>query len=375
MVSIGLRTESPDLQMEWAQQVLASSAPDSADRGAALAILAYRLLDKQPAGDAEQLCAEIQKYVSIPPRNPNARRWAISLNYVLALLHLEMGRRAEAAVALAAVLRDNPAEYSVTLVTKAVDAAWLLGSMHLADGKQELAREIWRNEGLRWMRAVGAHMTSVSDQYDPPTFEPREMASVVRKIGRLFAGGKFADLAQSHPSVYQAEIEEEAFATQMRIDAMADERKRMAAEIKELRAYLDAVLDGKAWLEENRARTIAYVEDLEASLRDRDAEVASLQAENQSLADGKKWLEEHRVRTMTYVEQLEASLRDRDAEVAGLHAENRLLADGKKWLEENRLRTMAYVEKLEASLRESTEDSASPTLAAPESQKPAPDDK
>jgi SAM-dependent methyltransferase len=333
MVSIGLRTESPDLQVQWAQEVLASSAPDSADRGAALAILAYRLLDKQPAGDADQLCAEIQKYVSIPPRNPNARRWVISLNYVLALLHLEMGRRSEAAAALAAVLRDDPAEYSVTLVTKAVDAAWLLGSMHLADGKPQLAREIWRSEGLRWMRAVGKHMTSVSEQYDPPTFEPREMASVVRKIGRLLAAGKFADLAQSHPSVYQAEIEEEAFATQARINAMAEERKRMSAEIKELRAYLDAVLDGKAWLEENRART------------------------------------------MTYVEQLETSLRDRDAEVERLHAEIQALVDSKKWLEENRLSTMTYVEKLEASLRESAEDSVPPPLAEPQPQKSPSDDK
>nr|WP_274383307.1 methyltransferase domain-containing protein [Cupriavidus gilardii] len=375
MVSMGLRTEAPDLQVEWAQKVLASSAPDSADRGAALAILAYRLLDKRPAGDARQLCTEIQQYVAISPRNPNARRWVISLNYVLALLHLEAGRRPEAAAALAAVLRDDPAEYSVTLVTKAVDAAWLLGSMHLADGKPELARELWRSEGLRWMKTVGKHMTSVSEQYDPPTFEPRELASVVRKIGKLLAGGKFADLARSHPSVYQAEIEEEAFATQARIDAMTDERKRMTAEIKELREYLDAVLDGKAWLEENRARTIAYVEQLEASLRDRDAEVASLHAENQSLADGKKWLEENRVSTMTYVEQLEALLRDRDAEVAGLHAENQSLADGKKWLEENRVRTMTYVEQLEASLRESAEVPVSPPVPSQQPHKSLPDDK
>lgn len=316
MVSIGLRTESPDLQAEWAQKVLASSAPDSADRGAALAILAYRQLDKQHSGDAGQLCVQIQQYVATSPRNPNARRWVISLNYVLALLHLEAGCRTEAAAALAAVLGDDPAQYSVTLVTKAVDAAWLLGSMHLADGKPDLAREIWRSEGLRWMKTVGKHMTTVSEQYDPPTFEPREMASVVRKIGRLLAGAKFANLALSRPSVYRAEIEEESFAAQARINAMADEQKRMAAEIKELRQYLDAVLDGKAWLEENRARTMTYVEQLETSLRDRDAEVARLHDEIQSLADGKKWLEENRLRTMTYVEKLEASLRERTEESA-----------------------------------------------------------
>nr|WP_244258671.1 methyltransferase domain-containing protein [Cupriavidus gilardii] len=353
MVSIGLRTESADLQVEWAQQVVATSAPGSADRGAALAILAYRLLEKHPGGNADDVCALIEEYVAMPPRNPNAKRWVISLNYVLALLHLEFDRRPEAQAALAAVLRDDPAAYSVTLLTKAVDAAWLLGSMHVVDGNPDLARELWRSEGIRWMKAVGAHMSSVSEDYDPPTFEPRELASVVRKIGRLLAGGKFADLARSRPSVYQAEIEEEAFATQARIDAMADERKRMAAEIKELRVYLDAVLDGKSWLEENRVRTMAYVEQLEASLRDRDLQLEQLRAENEAqVLHGEKWLEENRSRTMPYVEQLEASLRERDAELEQLRAENGALARGKKWLEENRSRTMTYVEQLEASLRE-----------------------
>ncbi len=373
MISIGLRTESPALQVEWARRVLTSSPPDSADRGAALAILAYRLLDEQPAGDADELCKQIQEYVAKSPRNPNARRWVISLNYVLALLHLEFGRRSEAQAALADVLRDDPAVYSVTLLTKAVDAAWLLGSMYQADGKSELARELWRSEGLRWMKAVGRYMSVVPDQYDPPTFEPREIASVVRKIGRLLAGAKFADLARSRPSVYRAEIEEDAFATQARIDAMANEGKRMAAEINELRLHLDAVLEGKTWLEQNRLRTMTYVGDLEARLRDSEAEIVrlrgmtgeidDLQVRLNAALEGKAWLEENRLRTMTYVSDLESRLRDREAEVVRLqemageinelrvHLDNAL--QGKTWLEENRLRTMTYVGDLEARLRES----------------------
>jgi ubiquinone/menaquinone biosynthesis C-methylase UbiE len=283
MIADGLRAGSALVQVEWAEQVLATSTADAPDRGAALAILAYRLLEGQSAGDAAEVMRQIEVYVGAPARNPNAQRWIISLRYVLALLYLRSAERQPARGQLEAILADDPAQYSVTLLTKAADAAWLLGLMSVSDGAPEQARALWRREGARLMRMVGGYMGGVTEAYEPPTFESRELAMVVRKVGRLFVGAKFADIALTHPTVFHAETEESVPVA--RNDVSAEERRQMRAEIHDVRTYLEAVLDGKRWLEENRLSTMAHVENLETVIRSRDQEISCLRAEIEALRD------------------------------------------------------------------------------------------
>lgn len=283
MVADGLRAGSAQVQLAWAEQVLATSTADSPDRGAALAILAYRLLEGCSVGDAADVKRQIDVYVSAPARNPNARRWIISLRYVLALLHLRSAQREPARAQLEAILADDAAQYSVTLLTKVADAAWLLGLMSISDGAPESARVLWRREGQRLMQLVGGYMGAVTDAYEPPTFESRELVMVVRKVSRLFVGAKFADIALTQPTVFHAETEDAVPAP--RQDVSAEERRQMRQEMLEVRTYLEAVLDGKRWLEENRLSTMAHVENLETVIRSRDHEISCLRAEIEALRD------------------------------------------------------------------------------------------
>lgn len=283
LVAKGLRTESSTLQVKWAQHVSETSTPGSADRGAALTILAYRLLDQQFEGNFEQISTQIEDYIATPPGNPNAHRWVISLRYVMALVYLDAGRRDDARAMLQSVLQADAAAYSITLLTKTVDAAWLLGSMFVADGEHETARTIWQTTAVSVMKRVGGHLSSIQADYDPPSFEPREVGFIADRISRLLACAKNVDLAKSRPSVYQAAVDFGGLAAEMSSDATARERERLEEDLKNLRTYLDALLEGKQWLEDNRTRTLAYVDELKAAIDEQEAKAAALRLENETL--------------------------------------------------------------------------------------------
>ncbi|WP_454752347.1 methyltransferase domain-containing protein [Cupriavidus necator] len=292
MVSMGLRTESTQLQLQWSRKVLNVTTRGSADQGAALAILAYRVLDKRAELDID-IEKAIEAYIATPPANPNAHRWVISLRYVLALLRLQSGQRDAARVLFEETLRDDPVMYSITLLTKTVDAAWLLGYMHLADGDWRTARKVWQTTAVSTLHTVGGFLVSLGSDYDPPSFEPREITFVVDKAQRLLAAARGADYAKWRPAVYQADVDRGENALLIRSDSIARERDQLRNELQDLRTYLDAVLEGKLWLEDNRTRTLAYVDELKGMIHELESKAAALKSENDGLrsevSSNKKW--------------------------------------------------------------------------------------
>jgi ubiquinone/menaquinone biosynthesis C-methylase UbiE len=147
MVSIGWRCTNEQQLEQMAAQVRKDSH-SKVDKGAALCVLAYRVLSSPsrlyPA-NISVLIDEIDSYVQDGDcDHPQELRWIISNLYAKALLLNAMGNRTDALEAFEFCANHDPLIYSPLLATKTVAACWQAGLITFHDQKLNLARTYWR---------------------------------------------------------------------------------------------------------------------------------------------------------------------------------------------------------------------------------------
>ena len=145
MVLGSYRVRSRTLLASLAGAVAVRAKEASADQGAALCVLGYRLLesagsDFPPTSD---LLRQIEKYLGAIPPNPHAFRWQISLSYLRALLLRSSGALREAEEAFRACGKMDFLRFAPHLGTKSVDACFQAGMLALTRGDEDRAREDW----------------------------------------------------------------------------------------------------------------------------------------------------------------------------------------------------------------------------------------
>ena len=131
-----------------AQEVIAGARPDSADLGAGLAVLGWRVLeDSGPKSRAaDEWLKSAGSYIVAGRNNPNPHvgRWCISLDYLYGRFLEARGEVVSAIdaywrVANADVLRITP-----TLGTKVADAALRVGMLAFREGRAGEAVKFWQ---------------------------------------------------------------------------------------------------------------------------------------------------------------------------------------------------------------------------------------
>ncbi|HBO78999.1 MULTISPECIES: methyltransferase domain-containing protein [Cupriavidus] len=145
MVEIPFRLQRADELKRLARQVQVAYPRDSADHGAALAVVCYRALEEH-ADDAHlaQLDKQIADYLALSSDNPHIQRWQVSLGYVRARLRLRRGDRSAALADFAAVAGADITHITPTLGTKVVDAALWAGTLSWLGAEKAGARTWWR---------------------------------------------------------------------------------------------------------------------------------------------------------------------------------------------------------------------------------------
>lgn len=173
MISIGLRPAREQLVAEHAEALLdgpSAARAGSADRGAALCVLGYRLLEPQDPDPAaiDRTLGDIDRYDADADDTPHAWRWRVSNRYLAGLLHLARGRLAEAERAFAACMAMDPLRFSPLLASKTIDSAYHAGVLALGRGDRALARERFA-AGLESLeRACKADWLNVWGERDHP---------------------------------------------------------------------------------------------------------------------------------------------------------------------------------------------------------------
>lgn len=146
LIAIGWRNSNAVQVADMAKRELEIAPAGSTDAGAALCILAYRLLDSPEtltpsavAGVSDQ----IDHHMAVAGHSSQSQRWVISLLYVQGLLWQASGRRDRALDSFAACADADPLVYSPLIATKTVDACRLAGILRFQDKDEDGASKFW----------------------------------------------------------------------------------------------------------------------------------------------------------------------------------------------------------------------------------------
>lgn len=191
LVNRGSRLQDPAALSRLARKVAVDSAQASADRGAALCVLAYATLDliSRPAKDStatiaypedpDHLARQISDYLVILSDNPHVRRWQISLAYVLGTLHSARGNLTAAEATYRRCVGLDPSAFSPLIVTKTLQASLALADIELARDDRDAALRTLRQAIERATTAIGSDWPNVIGSVDRPlTFGFLELADV-----------------------------------------------------------------------------------------------------------------------------------------------------------------------------------------------------
>jgi predicted regulator of Ras-like GTPase activity (Roadblock/LC7/MglB family) len=202
MVDSGHRLRNGAALAELAQQVGRDSAAGSADSGAALCVLAYRLLeqDSAPAVQVAEMDQRIGAYLQAGPTTPHAKRWSLSLLFVLGRLWLEHGDLARARNALQRCVAMDVIGFSPLLCNRVVEAHLILGSLDIAQGARAAAAAQWRTGIQLAHRAVtGDWRNALGDIEHPAEFGLPELASILEYASACaFALAHIDDVQSKH---------------------------------------------------------------------------------------------------------------------------------------------------------------------------------
>jgi SAM-dependent methyltransferase len=197
MVMTGTRTIARNLLVELARRTLQRTPKSPGDRGAALCVLAYRMLEDDPSLFVERTVIEalLEAYVAATPRAPIEHRWRISNAYVLGRIYLRSGRLDKAERAFAFCAGQDAMAYRPLIATKTVDAAfhagWLAHRRHDIDA----ARRHWQQGLESARRAVGEGWDACLAPRDEAfPYGLREATQIVAAADRCYQALEWASL-------------------------------------------------------------------------------------------------------------------------------------------------------------------------------------
>ncbi|HEY1125659.1 MAG TPA: hypothetical protein VGE65_08490 [Sphingobium sp.] len=183
MVQMGERIGDEATLARLAECIAEDSRPDSADRGAALAVLGYRILEMREAGLVPAIMPLIAAYVDLPVGDAmpaHVRRWRISLAFLAGRLNELIGERALARVCYRIAAEADWADFSPLLATKSIAASFYEARLCLAEGDAQSALACF-HEGLETALKVTAcpHEREMGSADQPLPFYLQELAEVI----------------------------------------------------------------------------------------------------------------------------------------------------------------------------------------------------
>ncbi|WP_333572584.1 hypothetical protein [Sphingomonas sp.] len=147
LVQMGERLADEDLLVRLAEEVASNARPGSADQGAALAVLGYRVLEARAADVVPVLLGAFHDYWQLGGDAAHVVRWRVSLAFLAGRLAEMVGERNVAKHWYARAAGDDWQHFSTILATKAIGAAFFRARIALAEQDADVAWE-WFERGV-----------------------------------------------------------------------------------------------------------------------------------------------------------------------------------------------------------------------------------
>lgn len=139
LVQMGERLADEDLLARLAEHLAVNARAGSADQGAALAVLGYRVLEARAADVVPVLLEACDGYWQQGGDGPHVVRWRVSLAFLAGRLAELAGARMVARHWYARAASDDWQRFSPILATKAIGAAFFLARILLGENDADAA--------------------------------------------------------------------------------------------------------------------------------------------------------------------------------------------------------------------------------------------
>lgn len=181
MIQIGERLDDEVKLGQVAEYVIDQARPGSADQGAAIGVLGYRVLEQRLAEHVPILVDVIRSYLEQATGNePHVLRWRISLMFLAGRLSELAEARADAIDWYRRTSMADWAAFSPLIATKSVGAAFFEGRLHLGDGDVAAAKACFQRGVATALAAAQApHLDALGDPERPVPFYLTELAEVM----------------------------------------------------------------------------------------------------------------------------------------------------------------------------------------------------
>jgi SAM-dependent methyltransferase len=356
MVMIGHRATDAGLLERMAKEVLGGSPVGTPDTGAALCVLAYRMLEAagRPAAEVEGVLERLAAFDLACEdgrvADPHMLRWRISNRFVAGRLLLAIGHREEAGAMFARCAELDPTPFSPLLASKTVEALWHTGLIAAGDGDMQSARASWERGLNEARRVLAGDWRQIWDSpSNPAPFALLEIGAIADagamcsaaingidewgdRPGRVWrsmhAGTKtdyrswIAHLERSRSTAHAPSSSasrgqsgpDSSWLEQQLTNWRGIAEQREGA-IVELKSWTDRLTQARTWLE-------GQVNNWKAECDRRSSTISQLKAWTEQLTTGKGWLEEQ----LTYARGRldDAERRASEAEAAAAEATTRL---------------------------------------------------
>lgn len=215
LVQMGERLNHEVKLARLAECVIEESRPDSADRGAAIAVLGYRILEMRRADLAQVILPLIEAYIGQPvePSMPvHVRRWRISLAFLAGRL-CEMSESRDAAARwYRQAAEANWWDFSPLLATKSIAAAFYEARLHLAAGDAQTALACFRQGMETSLKAASsAHDEQMGPDGHPLPFYLQELAEVIDMGSQCANALAHFHLWQRDPGLFWRQVDVRRF--------------------------------------------------------------------------------------------------------------------------------------------------------------------
>jgi SAM-dependent methyltransferase len=187
LVQMGERLRDDGLLLNLALVTAEHARADSPDRGGAIAVLGYMVLERRNLDDADKVVALIEAYAGAGETdNPHTARWRLSHAFLAGKL---MELRNDKAAAMAWYRKAAELDwrtFSPLLATKTVAAWFHLGRLYLLAGDEAAAREAFEagvREALEAARAPVRDIVGDPEHHRSDPLPPRPAVPLGHDVG------------------------------------------------------------------------------------------------------------------------------------------------------------------------------------------------
>jgi len=215
MVQMGERLNDPLKLARLAECVIEDARADSVDRGAAISVLGYRVLELRLTDSLPAVLDLIETYFAATRGDapaPHVIRWRISLAFLAGRLCELAEDRAAALAWYDKAASDDWLAFSPILATKVIGACFFAGRLCLAAGDMESARTRFRHGVEIGQQAAAAdHATQMGPIDTPLPFYFQELAEVLDMASQCANALSHLPLWDRDPGLYWRQVDVRRF--------------------------------------------------------------------------------------------------------------------------------------------------------------------